>query len=209
MVVNSTVGLRVRAGSEPDRTQGPGIDLVEERNLAGPLVRFVLGRALAECARWHDEGIPIGVTRIGVHCGPAVVGNFGSQQRMDFTALGDTVNTAARCEGVNKYFGTRICATQPIVDQCRTVRFRPIGDVVLKGKTEAVTLYNPVTEEYAASPAYTDYMDTYALLKAEATGAADAVRELKRRYPDDPLVDFHLERAAAGICSARVVMEDK
>lgn len=159
--------------------------------------------------RCNAQGIPIGVTRIGVHCGPAVVGNFGSQQRMDFTALGDTVNTAARCEGVNKYFGTRICATQPIVDQCRTVRFRPIGDVVLKGKTEAVTLYNPVTDEYAASPAYTDYMDTYALLKAEATGAADAVRELKRRYPDDPLVDFHLERVAAGICSARVVMEDK
>lgn len=159
--------------------------------------------------RYNADGIPIGVTRIGIHCGPAVVGNFGSHQRMDFTALGDTVNTAARCEGVNKYFGTRICATQPIVDQCKTVRFRPIGDVVLKGKTEAVTLYNPVTDEFAASPAYTDYMATYALLKAEDPSGSDAVRALKQKYPDDPLIDFHLERVESGLCTARVVMEDK
>ncbi|MBU3694861.1 MAG: adenylate/guanylate cyclase domain-containing protein [Rhodocyclaceae bacterium] len=159
--------------------------------------------------RYNADGIPIGVTRIGIHCGPAVVGNFGSHQRMDFTALGDTVNTAARCEGVNKYFGTRICATQPIVDQCTTVRFRPIGDVVLKGKTEAVTLYNPVTDEFAASPAYADYMATYALLKAEDAKAADAVRALKQAYPDDPLIDFHLDRVESGLCTARVVMEDK
>ena len=159
--------------------------------------------------RYNAEGIPIGVTRIGIHCGPAVVGNFGSHQRMDFTALGDTVNTAARCEGVNKYFGTRICATQPIVDQCSSVRFRPIGDVVLKGKTEAVTLYNPVPDEYAASKAYSDYMDTYALLKAEDPKAADAVRALKQTYPDDPLIDFHLDRVDSGLCTARVVMEDK
>jgi class 3 adenylate cyclase len=159
--------------------------------------------------RYNADGIPIGVTRIGIHCGPAVVGNFGSHQRMDFTALGDTVNTAARCEGVNKYFGTRICATQPIVDQCKTVKFRPIGDVVLKGKTEAVTLYNPVTDEFAASQAYSDYMETYALLKAEDPNGSDAVRALKQNYPDDPLIDFHLERVESGLCTARVVMEDK
>jgi hypothetical protein len=159
--------------------------------------------------RYNANGIPIGVTRIGIHCGPAVVGNFGSHQRMDFTALGDTVNTAARCEGVNKYFGTRICATQPIVDQCQTVKFRPIGDVVLKGKTEAVTLYNPVPDEYAASQAYTDYMNAYALLKAEDAKGADAVRALKQQYPEDPLIDFHLERVESGLCTARVVMEDK
>jgi class 3 adenylate cyclase len=159
--------------------------------------------------RYNANGIPIGVTRIGIHCGPAVVGNFGSHQRMDFTALGDTVNTAARCEGVNKYFGTRICATQPIVDQCKTVRFRPIGDVVLKGKTEAVTLYNPVTDEYAASPAYSHYMDVYTLLKAEDHKGADAIRALKARYPEDALIDFHLDRVESGLCTARVVMEDK
>lgn len=159
--------------------------------------------------RYNADGIPIGVTRIGIHCGPAVVGNFGSHQRMDFTALGDTVNTAARCEGVNKYFGTRICATQPIVDECPTVKFRPIGDVVLKGKNEAVTLYNPVTDEYAASPAYADYMDVYALLKAEDPKGSDAVRALKARYPDDALIDFHLGRVESGLCTARVVMEDK
>jgi adenylate cyclase len=81
--------------------------------------------------------------------------------------------------------------------------------VVLKGKTEAVTLYNPVPDEYAASQAYNDYMDTYALLKAEDAKGADAVRALKQKYPDDPLIDFHLERVESGLCTARVVMEDK
>jgi class 3 adenylate cyclase len=94
----------------------------------------------------NSRDIPIGVTRIGVHTGYAVIGNFGSHARMDFTALGDTVNTAARTEGVNKYFGTRICCTSDTVDLCPDLHFRQIGDIVLKGKTTASALYNPIAE---------------------------------------------------------------
>jgi class 3 adenylate cyclase len=68
-------------------------------------------------------GVPVGLTRIGVHTGIATVGNFGSNARMDFTALGDTVNTAARTESVNKYFGTRLAATQEIVSDCKGLFF--------------------------------------------------------------------------------------
>ena len=52
-------------------------------------------------------------------------------------------------------------------------------------------------------------MDTYALLKSEDPKGADAVRALKHTYPDDPLIDFHLYRVESGLCTARVVMEDK
>lgn len=159
--------------------------------------------------KYNALGVPIGETRIGVHSGPAVIGNFGSSSRMDFTALGDTVNTAARTEGVNKYFGTRICCTQSVVDQCTDVQFMPIGDVVLKGKLTGVGLYNPVDAKHAASELVRRYLEVYALLKNEDPQAPDAVRQLYADYPEDSLVRFHYERVQAGLNTNRVVMEDK
>lgn len=159
--------------------------------------------------RQNEAGIPIGVTRIGVHTGVATVGNFGSNSRMDYTALGDTVNTAARTEGVNKYFGTRVCCTQETVSQCKSQKFRTIGDVVLKGKTEPVTLYSPVPDKEAESVFYRWYQKTYELLKNYDPAAASAVRDIYKAHPEDPLVNFHFERVNAGLVTSVIVMEDK
>lgn len=156
----------------------------------------------------NAEGIPIGVTRIGIHTGAATIGNFGSSSRMDFTALGDTVNTAARTESVNKYFGTRLCCTEEVVRRCPDLRFRPIGDIVLKGKLQAVTLYAPVPDN--ADPVLiADYSAAFELLRAEDAAAVERLRDLGRRYPDDPIIAFHLGRIAGGHLSAQVIMEDK
>ena len=154
------------------------------------------------------EGIPFGITRIGVHRGDAVIGNFGSQSRMDFTALGDTVNTAARTEGVNKYFGTRVCCTQAIVDVCPAQRFRKIGDIVLKGKLTATGLYVPIAAH--EDPALiSEYADAYGLLQDEQAAAFAQFEALVGRFPGDPLVRFHRDRMAAGARSTTVVMDDK
>ncbi|MDQ3139790.1 MAG: CHASE2 domain-containing protein [Pseudomonadota bacterium] len=157
----------------------------------------------------NEAGIPIGVTRIGIHTGSATVGNFGSSSRMDFTALGDTVNTAARTEGVNKYFGTRICVTEETVSECPNLTFRPIGDVVLKGKTKPVGLFSPVSEAEAASNLIPDYLAAYDLLKTEDGKAADEMRALHERYPDDAIIAYHGRRIDKGIVSALIVLEDK
>ncbi len=157
----------------------------------------------------NDEGIAMGVTRMGVHTGQAVIGNFGSRSRMDFTALGDTVNTAARCEGVNKYFGTRVCCTETVVEYCKQVKFKPVGDIVLKGKNKPVTLYCPVTEEEIQAPLFQRYLNAYSLLKAQSAEAPEAVEALVADFPDDPLVKFHHNRVKAGLNTALVVMEDK
>jgi len=159
--------------------------------------------------KMNAQGVPIGETRIGVHTGVATIGNFGSQHRMDFTALGDTVNTAARTEGVNKYFGTRICCTEAVAVQCGDVRFRPIGDIVLKGKLTPVTLFNPVTAEMAASEHFKRYMDAYNALKQEDQGAVNLFEKMGQDYPQDPLVQFHLSRIHEGVVSTLVVMEEK
>jgi class 3 adenylate cyclase len=156
----------------------------------------------------NARDIPIGVTRIGIHTGQAVIGNFGSQSRMDFTALGDTVNTAARTEGVNKYFGTRVCCTEDAVERCPNLKFRQIGDIVLKGKTTPTGLYSPIAE--TEDPAMIQgYGAAYALLTSEGTGAEAAFRDLAVAFPEDPIVQFHVKRMDNGIVSARVVMDDK
>ncbi len=159
--------------------------------------------------RCNAEGVPIGLTRIGVHCGDSVIGNFGSAQRMDFTALGDTVNTAARTEGVNKYFGTRICCTQSVVDKAPEQQFRPVGDVVLKGKIDAVTLYNPVSEDEVTSGLLAGYLAAYNVMVAGESGALSAFRDFEKAHVKDPLALFHISRLESGIIGPRIVMEDK
>ena len=66
--------------------------------------------------RWKAKGVNFGITRIGVHAGPALVGNFGGSRFFDYTAYGDTINTAARLEAANKFLGTRICVSAAVAD---------------------------------------------------------------------------------------------
>lgn len=77
---------------------------------------------------------------IGVHCGNAVVGNIGCDFRMDYTAIGDTVNTAARLESNAK--AGQILISQDVVDILKNrIKVSPIGAIPLKGKQEEVMVY--------------------------------------------------------------------
>src|ERR1700733_5613781 len=86
--------------------------------------------------RWRSQGVNFGVTRIGVHAGPALVGNFGGSRFFDYTAYGDTINTAARLVGANKVPGTPLCASAAVADGAKAFRGRPVGDLMLRGRSE-------------------------------------------------------------------------
>src|SRR5258707_390400 len=80
--------------------------------------------------RWKTRGVSFGVTRIGVHAGPALVGNFGGSRFFDYTAYGDTINIAARLEAANKFLGTRICVSATIAKAAENFKGRPVGDLI-------------------------------------------------------------------------------
>jgi adenylate cyclase len=89
------------------------------------------------------------LTRIGLNTGFAVVGNMGSSKRFDYTMLGDSVNLAARLEGLNKQFGTYLMCTETTFTQAaRRGPFygRKLAQVAVVGKKEPVTVYEPLPE---------------------------------------------------------------
>ncbi|MFC1665705.1 response regulator [Pseudomonadota bacterium] len=145
----------------------------------------------------HSElarAVDFGATRIGVHTGPAVVGNFGGDSFFDYTAHGDTVNTAARLESVNRHFGTSICVSETTVEQCPSSSFRPIGTLMLKGKTVPVDAFEPVGVEKEQSNSVAAYLNAYELMKCEDSNAITAFSDISRRYPQDMLIKFHADR---------------
>ena len=77
---------------------------------------------------------------IGVNCGPAIVGNIGSVKRMDYTAIGDTVNTAARLESNAKR--GEILISEAVYERIQErIVAEPVGELSLKGKAQKILTY--------------------------------------------------------------------
>ena len=170
------------------------------------------GLALDEFAqdfreRWRQKATALGVTRIGVHAGPAIVGNFGGGRFFDYTAYGDTINVAARLETANKQLGTRICVSAALAGKVEDFRGRPVGDLVLRGKSEALRAFQPLTRAQYDDLATTSYLDAFAALEANGPGALAAFAAHVGKHPDDQLASFHLKRLLNGAAGTRIAME--
>jgi len=147
------------------------------------------------------RGGPRLITRIGLNSGTCVVGNMGSRDRFDYTAIGDTVNQASRLEGINKVYGTLIIASESTWQAAQGAAFgRLLDRVRVKGKAEPVAIY----EVMAPSGAETGAMRALAAAYAEALAAYQAQRwpltieraeAILREHPGDGPAKTLIERA--------------
>jgi adenylate cyclase len=160
-------------------------------------------------AEQKARGINFGHTRVGVHTGIAMVGNVGSRSRMKYSALGDMMNTGSRLEGLNKMIGTHVAVSGQIVKQSKRHRFRQVGSFVVKGRQEATEVFEPVDPPLYDADLIAGYEAAFRALQAEQPEAAAQFAALHRDYPEDPCVNFHCHRIAAGETGTVIIMTEK
>jgi len=164
-----------------------------ERAARAAFALWQAGEAFREEVALSDPTLPkIGKTRVGVHFGEAVVGNFGGENRIQYTALGDSMNTAARLESANKALESNVLASSEVVERSGLDWWRPLGRVVLRGRAKPVDVFD-VAPDWPAE-------DRTALAEALDIGARDAQAAAARisaivdRYPADTALENLLRR---------------
>ncbi|MBI3638333.1 adenylate/guanylate cyclase domain-containing protein [Candidatus Wolfebacteria bacterium] len=91
--------------------------------------------------KWGKEGYDPVKIGVGIHRGEALVGNFGSFHRFDYTAIGDSVNLASRLEGLNKEFGTEIIISEASQKNIKGFETKSLGEASVKGKREIIKIF--------------------------------------------------------------------
>jgi adenylate cyclase len=90
---------------------------------------------------------PIGRTRVGLHMGAAIVGNFGGEGRIQYTALGDSMNAASRLESANKKLHTTLLVSGDVLARSSLTCVRPMGRITVRGRSEApMTIYEALPD---------------------------------------------------------------
>jgi adenylate cyclase len=95
--------------------------------------------------KWIDEGKPKIEIGIGIATGEAFIGNIGSQNRLEYTVIGDTVNTASRIENYNKIYRTNFLISEATYKRVqKQVDAITIKNVLIRGKSNKINIYEVI-----------------------------------------------------------------
>jgi adenylate cyclase len=171
-------GAPIARADDPDRAVRAGRAMYEAGESFRDMAQEIAGEDIP----------PIGVTRVGLHRGEAVVGNFGGEGRIQYTALGDAMNTAARLESANKALKTTMLVSDEAKRESTLDYFRPMGRIVLSGRATPVMVWEPAPDMESAFVAQLndiwarfDAGDREALVQLEAI-AADHKEDAALQY---------------------------
>jgi len=150
---------------------------------------------------WRRKGKPEMPTCIGIHVGDTIVGNVGSQERMNYSIFGDNVNLASRLEGINRFYGTGVIISQNVYKEIGE-RFvcRPLDVVAVKGKKNTIQIYELIAEKTEAiSDDIRSFHESFgegfsAYLGRNWEKALGIFKALEERNPEDTPVQLYLKR---------------
>ena len=151
-------------------------------------------------------------TRIGLHEGELTLGRLDAGKSSHYRAIGDTVNTASRIQGVNKFLGTRILASQAIAEGLTDIVFRPVGRFRLVGRDDPCELVEivGVADNMGAGQvvAFRQFAEGLeAFRQARWTEAARLFQDVLAIVPDDGPSRFYLALALRHSQNAELVWE--
>jgi len=147
-----------------------------------------------QALRQPSSGGPHLHVRFGLHTGDAIVGNTGTRDRFNYTAIGDAVNLASRLEGLNKVFGTSIIASEAVKNQAGQFAWRLLDQVRVVGRNAPVLVYELLGTDPGQTPveAYEAALKNY--WAADFGTTASALEKILVTHPDDMPTRFLLKR---------------
>lgn len=142
------------------------------------------------------------VLRVGVATGAAVVGPCGSEQKYDYTCIGDSVNVAARLESANKFFGTRILVSGATLAGLGEFAVRALGSVQVKGKMFGVPVFELLGRAGQVQPEALAYAARFAAAVAvfqrrEFAASLEAFGECFQERPEDRAAQRYIDASAS------------